>query len=64
MSSVTALRLALRAAGYSPLPVDGKKPVVRDWPALVKVSKEEIESWLRDWPRATNTGILTRRTPA
>jgi RecA-family ATPase len=56
-------RLQLHTAEFSPLPVDGKRPVANEWqnPAA---SKEEIESWLQRYPEAGNTGILTKFTPA
>ena len=34
------------------------------WQHLEDVSSEQIAGWARDWPDATNTGILTKHTPA
>ena len=74
MSDVLALRLALCARGYTPLPLYGKTPPVYgknnskrglgDWQLLNGVTHEQIEMWGKTWPDAINTGILTRSTPA
>jgi hypothetical protein len=70
---VLALRHKLRAAGYSPIPLYGKEPPVYGknntkkglsaWQNLHEVTAEQIEMWLRTWPDAHNTGILTRHMP-
>jgi hypothetical protein len=57
-------RLALQAAGYSPLPVFGKRPPMDEWSSKIDVSAAEIVLWSNLWPHAINTGILTRHTPA
>jgi hypothetical protein len=72
--AVVALRRALVAAGFTPLPLFGKAPPVfgkngakrglGGWQNLEDVTPEQIDGWGRDWPDATNTGILTRYAPA
>ena len=57
-------RLRLLAAGYCPLPLAGKRPVIKAWQALVAPTADEVHFWSRTSPAATNTGILTRLTPA
>ena len=59
MTSVTEVRLALKAAGYSPIPCNGKKPLVREWQTKSSVTAEEIATW-----GGSNSGILTRFNPA
>ncbi|OLB72052.1 MAG: hypothetical protein AUI16_21455 [Alphaproteobacteria bacterium 13_2_20CM_2_64_7] len=53
----------LQDAGFSPIPVMGKKPVIEDWPNKLDVSREEIFSWEIEFPDVNNTGILTQNTP-
>jgi len=69
-----ALRRALVAADFTPLPLYGKAPPVfgkngakkglGGWQHLEAVTAEQIDGWTRDWPNATNTGILTAFAPA
>jgi 8-oxo-dGTP pyrophosphatase MutT (NUDIX family) len=59
----TARRLALLANGYAPLPIEGKRPPLKDWQKKTAVSEAEIEFWEKVYPLATNTGILTQLTP-
>ena len=47
-------RLALKAAGFSPVPCMGKRPLLPKWQRHVNVADEEI----RTWPDG-NTGIIT-----
>lgn len=63
MNAITEIRLRLRANGYEPIPVKGKSPHIRGWQQLGGATPEQIESWERDYPDHTNTGILTRFTP-
>jgi hypothetical protein len=53
----------LVAAGYSPLPVNGKAPPVPGWQDI-QATNELINGWEDKYPDAANTGILTRTTPA
>ena len=57
MATPFDIRLALQAAGYSPIPCKGKAPCLSEWQNKREVSEEEI----RAWPGG-NTGILTEHT--
>jgi hypothetical protein len=59
----TAYRKQLHSAGYSPLPVNGKAPPLPGWQDVL-ATPEVINGWEDKYPDATNTGILTRTTPA
>ena len=59
-----AHRLLLRAGGYVPIPVDGKRPTNAAWQSDVPPDDSEIASWKTFCRNAFNTGILTKRTPA
>jgi RecA-family ATPase len=61
---LTQTRLALRAAGFNPIPVYGKRALLEGWSAKIDIPPEEIESWAQDFPKWTNTGIVTRTAPA
>src|SRR6516164_3647419 len=63
MSPYTARRLQLLANCYAPIPVDGKRPPLKDWQKKTDANAEEIELWERTYPYAENTGILTTTTP-
>jgi hypothetical protein len=62
--SVTDQRLAMRAHGYSPLPLNGKAPKIPSWPKRTDATEHEITAWARVRPAETNTGLLTRNNPA
>jgi hypothetical protein len=58
-------RLQLRAAGFSPLPLEGKAPkMMTGWQTKFDVTTEEIRLWGKSYPYAHNTGMLTKFTPA
>lgn len=59
----TALRLSLLENGYAPLPIEGKRPPLKDWQKKTATNAAEIELWEKIYPQATNTGILTQLTP-
>src|SRR6516165_7651342 len=63
MATVLEIRQALIDRGYVPIPVIGKVPPFNSWQKVANVSRTMLESWGRNFPRATNTGILTRFTP-
>jgi AAA domain/Bifunctional DNA primase/polymerase, N-terminal len=64
-TNATAVRLALRAAGFDPLPLEGKAPsMMRGWQNKFNTGHEEIALWAKLYPTATNTGVLTKDTPA
>jgi hypothetical protein len=63
----TEVRLALYHAGYKPLPLSGKNPDIngRGWQLRrLETNPADIKMWAKTWPEATNTGVLTKLTPA
>jgi putative DNA primase/helicase len=58
------VRLRLLASGFCPTPCVGKRPILKDWQTQHEPTLLEIEGWSRTATAATNTGILTRVTPA
>ena len=60
---MTACRIDLLRAGYSPLPVQGKRPVIDKWQLRHAANAGEVEHWDTKYPNATNTGALTRLMP-
>jgi len=58
-----AVRLALQRAGYSPIPCEGKRPVLKAWEKHTETNLDEITLWSNVYATAGNTGILTRLTP-
>ena len=63
MATVLEVRQALADGGYQPIPATGKVPPFARWQKIENVSHSMLEAWDRNWPRARNTGILTRHTP-
>ena len=63
MQQLFDIRLAMLASGYVIIPVIGKKPPLEGWQNVKSASREVLEAWERDYPVASNTGILTRFTP-
>jgi hypothetical protein len=63
-SALTELRLRLKGAGFSPIPVSGKKALARGWQTLHNVSAEAVALWEKSYHFCTNTGVLTERNPA
>jgi hypothetical protein len=59
---ITALRLQLRAAGFPPLPCEGKKPAPRAWQKL-DADEKRIKRWPQTFPAAVNTGVLCATVP-
>ena len=64
MKLETAQRELLRQRGFSPIPVNGKRPAFDQWQEKTETNTQEIELWEHLFPYAPNTGILTRKTPA
>src|SRR5262249_35463932 len=62
-SEVTQLRLRMRANGYDPIPVMGKRALLENWPSKVNISEAEILTWETEHPDWSNTGLLTARMP-
>jgi hypothetical protein len=46
-STTTELRHALRTAGFSPLPCEGKRPAPMAWQQKFDVGAAEIDLWER-----------------
>jgi AAA domain/Bifunctional DNA primase/polymerase, N-terminal len=63
LDRATAYRKRLLAAGYSPIPVNGKAPPIAGWQDI-EATKALIDGWAYKCADATNTGILTRTIPA
>jgi hypothetical protein len=63
LDRATAYRKRLLAAGYKPLPVNGKAPPIPGWQDTVPTN-DIIIRWEDKYPDATNTGVLTRNIPA
>jgi hypothetical protein len=59
----TNLRQALRARGFSPLPIGGKRPPMEKWQEI-NANPEEIALWPKLYPFSASTGVHTKRTPA
>src|SRR5215467_8401598 len=62
LARATTYRKALLAAGYMPVPVNGKRIELADWPNI-RATDAIIETWEKTRPDHLNTGILTRSTP-
>jgi hypothetical protein len=63
MATVLEVRQALVDHGFVPIPVVGKAPPFKKWQKVENVSRTMLEAWAKNWPQATNTGILTKFTP-
>lgn len=61
MERATACRRRLLAAGYWPLPVNGKAPPIAGWQQIHATDKI-VGTW-EQYVDATNSGVLTRETP-
>lgn len=56
---VTDYRLGLRAKGYSPVPVNGKSPVLPAWnTAALEANDQVIAAWAEDYDYAQSTGVV------
>jgi hypothetical protein len=62
-SDVITLRQRLHAAGFMPLPLNGKKCLIEDWSNHHDTNDGEIALWAKLFPQCDNTGILCRNTP-
>jgi P4 family phage/plasmid primase-like protien len=63
LAALTARRKRLLATGYAPIPANGKAVRLAGWSSL-RPTEADIEMWARERPADTNTGLLTRDTPA
>ena len=57
------LRCKLAAQGYSPLPLNGKRPPMKEWTSKTATNVEEMALWGKVYPDCSNTGVLTRLIP-
>jgi hypothetical protein len=62
LDRATAYRKQLLAAGYWPLPVNGKKVDLADWPNA-RATNAIIDTWSTTRPDHLNTGVLCFNTP-
>jgi hypothetical protein len=62
-TNLIAFRHKLRAAGYSPIPCEGKRPPMNGWDEKINATEDEIRIWSGLYPHATNTGVFTRLVP-
>jgi RecA-family ATPase len=58
------VRMALRANGYCPIPVMGKRPPFNNWQEMRSAGPEHFRGWELQFPKATNTGNLAEYVPA
>src|SRR5262249_26019712 len=63
LDRIADYRKQLLAAGYQPLPCNGKAPPIKGW-SDIQATDKIISNWNDQYPDALNTGILTRFTPA
>jgi hypothetical protein len=63
LDRATVYRKKLLAAGYLPIPVNGKAPAIQGW-SDIRATGPLIDRWADQYPSATNTGIITADTPA
>jgi hypothetical protein len=62
LDRVTAYRKQLLAAGYSPVPVNGKRVHLDDW-TNIRATDAIIETWAITRADHLNTGVLCKDTP-
>ena len=60
----TDVRAHLATNDYVPIPCVGKAPVLKKWQTRDETSEGDLETWVKLYPDARNTGILCARTPA
>lgn len=56
--SLAGLRRSLISNGYTPIPVKGKRPIIKGWSALKPVDSD-VEVLISNHQDHTNTGLLT-----
>lgn len=60
--TLTQLRMGLLAAGFHPLPVQGKCVLLTGW-TTIDIDNNVIEYWGKQFPHWSNTGLRCRDTP-
>jgi hypothetical protein len=63
LEAAEATRHKLRERGHSPIPVNGKRPLIKGWQNLGGISAEEISRLTVEKPDHVNTGVLTALAP-
>ena len=63
LEAAEATRLKLREQGHSPIPVNGKRPLISGWQKLAGATPEDIAAWSVSKSDHTNTGVLTALAP-
>ena len=63
LEAAEAIRLKLREQGHSPIPVNGKRPLIEGWQTLAGATVEEISGWSASKSDHKNTGALTALMP-
>jgi hypothetical protein len=58
-----AVRLRLRERGHSPIPVNGKRPLIEGWQKLAGATAADIAAWSASKSDHANTGALTALMP-
>jgi len=61
--SIQERRLRYVRAGYEPIPCAGKIPAAPGWQSI-NIDINTLTRWSDTYPRATNTGVRTRLSPA
>ncbi len=61
--SLADLRRDLIANGFTPIPVKGKRPIIKGWSALQPV-EADVDALISNHPDHLNTGLLTGRLVA
>jgi hypothetical protein len=59
----TDVRAHLATNDYVPIPCVGKAPVLKKWQTRDVTSEGDLETWVKLYPDARNTGILCAYTP-
>ena len=62
LDRITRQRKQLLDAGYIPIATNGKMPAALAWQDTDPTARD-IDEWARQFPAATNTGLLTKLTP-
>jgi hypothetical protein len=62
--SPTEVRARLAVNGFTPVPCNGKAPVLKEWQKRTETSADDIDIWAKIFPDAQNTGVVTTSVPA